>query len=99
MQLPDGEGEAAVGAVDSEEDHGDVLGGACGGPGPLGGAVVGVALVQGQRVVPSAGEPLPLQNPAIKYLPEGRGGAFSFPLTGIFFCFSHFERLKSEPNP
>lgn len=70
MQLLDGEGEATVGAVNAEEDHGDVLRGAAGGPGTLGGAVVGVALVERQRMVLPAGELLPLQNPAVKYLPE-----------------------------
>lgn len=69
MQLLDGEGEAAVGAVNAEEDHGDVLRGAAGGPGALGGAVVGVALVERQRMVLPAGELLPLQNPAVKDLP------------------------------
>lgn len=68
VQLLDGEGEAAVGAVNAEEDHGDVLRGAAGGPGALGGAVVGVALVERQRMVLPAGELLPLQNPAVKDL-------------------------------
>lgn len=45
MQLLHGKGEATVRAVNAEEDHGDVLRGAAGGPGALGGAVVGVALV------------------------------------------------------
>lgn len=45
VQLFDSEGEAAVGAVDAEEDHGDVLGGAAGGSWCRGRAVVRVALV------------------------------------------------------
>lgn len=70
MQLLDGQGEAAARAVHAEEDHGDVLRGAAGGPGALGGAVVGVALVERQRVVLPAGELLTLENPAVKYLGE-----------------------------
>lgn len=71
MQLLHGEGEAAVRAVNAEEHHGDVLRGAAGGPGALRGAVVGVALVERQRMVLPAGELLPLQNPAVKDLPGG----------------------------
>lgn len=67
MQLLDDESEAAVGAVHTEEDRGDVLRGAAG---ALGGAVVRVALVEGQRMVLPAGELLPLENPAVKYLGE-----------------------------
>lgn len=70
MQLLDDEGETAVGAVHAEEDHGDVLRGAAGGPGARGGAVVRVALVERQRMVLPAGELLPLENPAVKYLRE-----------------------------
>jgi len=71
--LLDGEGEAAVGAVNAEEDHGDVLGGPAGAPWCVGGAVVRVALLQGQRVVLGAGELVSLQDPAIKYLSRGGG--------------------------
>lgn len=60
VELLDGQGEAAVGALDAEEDHGDILGGATGGSGSSGGAVVGVALVHGQLVVLPAGELLSL---------------------------------------
>lgn len=71
VELPDSQGEAAVGALDAEEDHGDILGGASGGGGSSGGgAVVGVALVHRQLVVQPAGELLSLQNPAVKHLPE-----------------------------
>lgn len=70
VELLDGQREAAVGALDAEEDHGDVLGGATGGGGSGGGAVVGVALVHRQLVVLPAGELLSLQNPAVKHLPE-----------------------------
>lgn len=67
VELLDSQGEAAVRALDAEEDHGDVLGGATGG-GSRGGAVVGVALVHWQLVVLPAGELLPLQDPAVKRL-------------------------------
>lgn len=77
MQLLDDEGEAAVWAVHAEEDHGDVLRGAAGGPSALGGAVVRVALVERQRVVLPAGELLPLENPAVKYLREESMQGFS----------------------
>lgn len=70
MQFFDEEGEAAVGALNTEEDHGHVLRGAAGGPRCRGRAVVRVTLVQRQRVVVAAGELLPLQNPAVKYLWE-----------------------------
>lgn len=70
-QLFDGEGEAAVRAVDAEEDHGDVLRGAAGGSScSWGGAVVCVALVQRELVVLPTGELFSLQNPAIKHLQE-----------------------------
>lgn len=95
MQLLHGEGEATVRAVDAEEDHGDVLRGAAGGPGALGGAVVGVALVERQRMVLPAGELLPLQNPAVKDLP---GGMFAVDVMGKYdrtVCFSHFQ---SQPK-
>lgn len=59
MQLLDGKGEATVGAVNAEEDHGNVLRGAAGGSGALGGAVVRVTLVERQRMVLPAGELLP----------------------------------------
>lgn len=85
VQLLDDEGEAAVGAVHAEEDHGDVLRGAAGGPGALGGAVVRVALVERQRVVLPAGELLPLENPAVKYLREESMQGFS---SGTRFFFS-----------
>lgn len=71
MQLLDGKGEACVGAVNAEEDHGNVLRGEGGGCGALGGAVVRVTLVEGQRMVLPAGELLPLQNPAVKNLRDG----------------------------
>lgn len=87
VELLDGQGEAAVGALDAEEDHGDVLGGAAGGGASRGGAVVCVALVHGQLVVLPAGELLSLQNPAVKHLPQGemnnRGLIFFF----LFFSF------------
>lgn len=77
MQLLYDEGEAAAGAVHAEEEHGHVLRGAAAGPGALGGAVVRVALVERQRVVLPAGELLPLQNPAVKYLGEENRQCFS----------------------
>lgn len=71
VQLFDGEGEAAVGALDAEEDHGDVLRGAAGGSScSWRGAVVCVALVQRELVVLPTGELLSLQNPAVKHLQE-----------------------------
>lgn len=78
MQLLDDQGEAAVGAVHAEEDHGHVLRRAAGGPGALGGAVVRVALVERQRMVLPAGELLALQDPAVKYLAEEDTPAFRF---------------------
>lgn len=69
--LLDGECEASVGTVNAEEDHGDVLTGTAGNPWCVGGAVVCVALLQGQWVVLGAGEHVSLQDPAIKYLPRG----------------------------
>lgn len=68
VQFFDREGEAAVGALNAEEDHGDVLRGAAGGSWGCGGAVVCVALVHGKLVVLAAGELLSLQKPAIKDL-------------------------------
>lgn len=73
--LPDGEREAAAGAVDAEEDHGDVLRGAHASPRRAGVAVVHVALVQRQRVVLGAGELLSLHHPAVEHLHRDRGDA------------------------
>lgn len=108
MKLLDGEGEAAAGAVNAEEDHGDVLRGAAGGPGALGGAVVGVALVERQRMVLPAGELLPLQNPAVKDLPgeclqilwENMTGLtvfFSLPVTAKVLSYER-KLLKRKKN-
>lgn len=96
MQLLDDEGEAAVGAVHAEEDHGDVLRGAAGGPGALGGAVVRVALVERQRMVLPAGELLPLENPAVKYLPEEYMLCFS---SGMRFFISEDLRTCRKSFP
>lgn len=85
MQLLDDEGETAVGAVHAEEDHGDVLRGAAGGPGACGGAVVRVALVEREWMVLPAGELLPLENPAVKYLREECMQCFS---SGMSFSIS-----------
>lgn len=85
MQLLHNEGEAAAGAVHAEEEHGHVLRGAAAGPGALGGAVVRVALVERQWVVLPAGELLPLQNPAVKYLGEENRQCFS---SGMRFLIS-----------
>lgn len=65
---PDGQGEAAAGAVDAEEDHGHVLRGAHASPRRSRVAVIHVALVQGQRVILRAGELVPLHHPAVKHL-------------------------------
>lgn len=73
--LPDGEREAAAGAVDAEEHHGDVLRGAHAPPRRAGVAVVHVALVQRQRVVLGAGELLSLHHPAVEHLHRDRGDA------------------------
>lgn len=68
--LPDGEREAAASAVDAEEDHGNILGGAHGAAWHAGVAIVHVALAQRQWVVLAAGELLPLHHPAVKHLHE-----------------------------
>lgn len=70
VQLFDSEGEAAVRAVNAEEDHGDVLRRAADGSRCCGGAVVCVALVERERVVLPARELLSFENPAVKHLQE-----------------------------
>ena len=69
--LLDSEGEATVGAVNAEEDHGYVLGGQDGASRCAGGAVVSVALAEGQWVVLAARELLSLQDPTVEYLQGG----------------------------